>query len=116
MPIDAGHDLATSGTSAMTEARAAELASSLFGIRGRAQRLDGEYDDNFHVTTGTGDGGWVFKLSHAGEDPAVIDLQHEAIRRAGFGEARVAIADIDGNRRYARLLPWIPGELLAKVQ
>src|SRR4051812_47135383 len=104
MPIDAGHELATAEREVISEGRAAELAASLFGVRGKAKRLDGEYDDNFHISTGDGDRGWVFKLSHAGEDQAVIELQHEAIRRAGFGNPGLATADIDGVRRYARLL------------
>src|SRR3954470_5965786 len=116
MPIDAGHDLVTTGQGAISEAQAAELASSLFGVRGQARRLDGEYDDNFHISAGAGDRGFVFKLSHAGEKEAVIALQHEAIRLAGYGQVRLAAADVDGIRRYARLLEWIPGELLAKVQ
>src|SRR4051812_13140323 len=116
MTIDAGRDLATTGQGAISEAQAAELATSLFGVRGQARRLDGEYDDNFHISGGAGDRGFVFKLSHTAEKQAVIALQHEAIRLAGYGQVRLATTDIDGVRRYARLLEWIPGELLAKVQ
>src|SRR5213082_2548201 len=116
MPIDAGHELTAGAADAISEARAAELAASLFGVRSRAQRLDGEYDDNFHLTGDGTNRGWVFKISHPAEDEAVIALQHEAIRRAGFGQPRLATTEIDGVRRYARLLDWIPGTLLAHAQ
>ncbi|HJQ21232.1 MAG TPA: aminotransferase class III-fold pyridoxal phosphate-dependent enzyme [Gemmatimonadaceae bacterium] len=116
MPIDAGHELATTARAAITDQRAAELAEALFGIRGRAQRLDGEYDDNFRVTAADGDRSWVLKISAAGEDEAVIALQHEAIRRAGYGEPRLASTDVDGVRRHVRLLEWISGSLLAHVR
>ena len=116
MPIDAGHDLATTERGAISEERAAELAFTLFGVRGRAKRLDGEYDDNFQITARDTDRGWVFKISDPGEKESVIALQHEAIRLAGFGTPRLAEAEVDGVRRYARLLEWIPGTLLAHVQ
>src|SRR6185503_5332671 len=74
MPIDAGHELASDAREAISEQRAAELAESLFGVHGQARRLDGEYDDNFHVAGG-GDRSWVLKISHAGEAEAVIALQ-----------------------------------------
>jgi 4-aminobutyrate aminotransferase-like enzyme/Ser/Thr protein kinase RdoA (MazF antagonist) len=113
MPIDAGHAL-TTARHAITEQRAAELAQSLFGVLGQIERLDGEYDDNFRVA---GDrGAWVLKISHAGEDESVIELQHEAIRRAGFGQPRLATIDMDGVRRHVRLLDWIPGTLLAHMR
>src|SRR4051812_42756184 len=116
MPIDAGHELRTTDGPAITEARAAELAAMLFGIQGRAQRLDGEYDDNFHLVALDGSGEWVFKLSSASETESAIELQHEAIRRTGLGRPRLATTDIDGDRRHVRLLEWIPGTLLAHVK
>src|ERR1043165_4355813 len=114
MPIDAGHDLSTAGRGVSSEQQASELAASIFGIHGRAKRLDGEYDDNFYIVAGGRE--WIFKISHAGEDEAMIAAQHEAIRRGGFGQPRLAIAEVDGVRRHVRLLEWIPGELLAHVR
>jgi 4-aminobutyrate aminotransferase-like enzyme/Ser/Thr protein kinase RdoA (MazF antagonist) len=115
MPIDAGQELGTSSRDAITEQRATELAASLFGLSGTARRLDGEYDDNFHLTPADGEPGWVLKISHAGEEEAVIACQHAAIRHAGSGTPRLAKAEVDGMQRYVRLLEWIPGELLAHV-
>lgn len=115
MSIDAGHALATSDREVLTEERAVELAMKLFGIEGRARRLDGEYDDNFHLVE-PGGRGWVLKISHAGEEEAIIAAQHAAIARAGFGAPRVATADVDGVARHVRLLEWIPGELLASIK
>src|ERR1043165_8394182 len=103
MPIDAGHALATSDRDVMTEDRAVELAKKLFGVDGQAKRLDGEYDDNFHLVE-SGGRGWVLKISHAGEDASIVDAQHAAIERAGFGKARMVTTDVDGVPRHVRLL------------
>jgi 4-aminobutyrate aminotransferase-like enzyme/Ser/Thr protein kinase RdoA (MazF antagonist) len=116
MPIDAGHDLRSATAKTISEERASELAAALFRIRGRARRLDGEYDDNFHLTTDDPEGGWVFKLSSVSEEEAMIEAQHEAIRRGGYGEPRLATAEVDGVRRFARLLKWIPGQLLVHTK
>jgi Ser/Thr protein kinase RdoA (MazF antagonist) len=114
MPIDAGHALVTRDREVVTESRAVELALELFGIAGQVRRLDGEYDDNFHLVASDGRA-WVLKVSHAGEDEGIIAAQHAAIVRAGFGNPRVVTADVDGARRHVRLLEWIPGELLASI-
>jgi 4-aminobutyrate aminotransferase-like enzyme/Ser/Thr protein kinase RdoA (MazF antagonist) len=115
MPIDAGHGLATADRDVLPDSRASELAAALFGVRGRARRLDGEYDENFHIEGAGGDPGWVLKIAQAGEDEAVIALQNEAIRHVGRGRPRLAIAEVNGVRRHVRLLDWIPGTLLANV-
>lgn len=113
MPIDAGHALASSDREVISEARASDLARTLFDVEGRAERLDGEYDDNFRITGR--DRSWVLKVSHAGEDLGIVEAQHAAIRLGGFGEPRLVTADVSGERRHVRLLDWIPGELLARV-
>ena len=115
MPIDAGHALQTTNRDVISEAHAAELAASLFGVKGRAERLDGEYDENFHLVPEGGAPAWLLKVSHVGEEEAVIAAQHEAIQCAGFGQPRLASAEIDGVERHVRLLGWIPGTLLAHV-
>ena len=115
MPIDGGHALIAT-RDGVSETQAAELAASRFGIVGHAERLDGEYDDNFQIVGADGGPGWAFKISSATEDESVVDLQHAAIRHAGLGNPRLARADVGGVPRLLRLLEWIPGTLLARVE
>src|SRR5439155_27160535 len=110
-PIDAGRTIATSTHSGISEARAAELAASLFGVHGRAERLDGEYDENFRITpshASNGAAAYVLKIAPAGDDEALIDLQHGAIRHVSHNEPRLARAELDGVGRCVRLLEFIP--------
>jgi Ser/Thr protein kinase RdoA (MazF antagonist) len=57
--------------------QAAELAAELFGVSGSATALGSERDQAFLIDDG-GPGG-VLKISNSGEDPAVLDLEREAI-------------------------------------
>jgi 4-aminobutyrate aminotransferase-like enzyme/Ser/Thr protein kinase RdoA (MazF antagonist) len=61
-----------------TEDEVAELASRLFGVNGTAVALGSERDQAFLIDDGRGGGG-VLKISNSGEDPAVLDLETEAI-------------------------------------
>jgi 4-aminobutyrate aminotransferase-like enzyme/Ser/Thr protein kinase RdoA (MazF antagonist) len=59
-----------------TEDEAAEMAARLFGLGGTVTRWPSERDQNFAI----GDG--VVKISNAGEDPAILDMETEAILHA----------------------------------
>jgi 4-aminobutyrate aminotransferase-like enzyme len=56
----------------------AEIAAELFGVTGTAVNLGSERDQTFLIDDGAGGGG-VIKISNLGEDPAVLDLETEAI-------------------------------------
>jgi 4-aminobutyrate aminotransferase-like enzyme/Ser/Thr protein kinase RdoA (MazF antagonist) len=56
-----------------TEQEASEIAARLFGAQGRAAALVSERDQNFAI----GDG--VLKISNAGEDPAILDMETEGV-------------------------------------
>ncbi|HEY6219060.1 MAG TPA: hypothetical protein VIV65_03315, partial [Gemmatimonadaceae bacterium] len=101
MPIDAGHELTTATHESISDERAAELAVALFGVRGRARRLDGEYDDNFHVAAGGRE--WLFKIAHPAESEAMIEAQDLAIQKVREGpKPRIGTTEIGGVRRFAR--------------
>jgi 4-aminobutyrate aminotransferase-like enzyme/Ser/Thr protein kinase RdoA (MazF antagonist) len=55
----------------------ARIADELFGIRGKATDLGSERDATFLIDDGAG--GVILKISNAGEDSAVLDLEHAAI-------------------------------------
>ena len=56
----------------------AAIAAELFGVEGTAVDLGSERDQTFLIDDGAGGGG-VIKISNLGEDPAVLDLETEAI-------------------------------------
>src|SRR5262245_65387819 len=56
----------------------ATIAARLFGIEGTATSLGSERDQTFLIDDGA-DGGGVIKVSNLGEDPAVLDLETEAV-------------------------------------
>jgi 4-aminobutyrate aminotransferase-like enzyme/Ser/Thr protein kinase RdoA (MazF antagonist) len=55
----------------------AAIAARLFGIEGAAVSLGSERDQTFLIDDGAGGG--VIKISNLGENPAVLDLETEAI-------------------------------------
>lgn len=129
-PVDAGftiRDLTEGSRTSVDEA--ARLAASLFGIRGTADRLAGEYDENFALTCEDGRR-FVLKLAPPDFSRERIDLQMAALehlRRSapGVGVPRpvagptgetIVDAGIGGTRRAAWLLSFLPGRLLADVE
>ena len=106
------------------EAREAEqVAASAFGVRGTASPLESERDQNFRIEVPDGPG-WVLKISNAVEDPAVVDMQtqamlHIARTAPGLPVMRIAptleghfhasIEDDDGRPHLVRLVTFMPG-------
>jgi len=102
------------------------FVESHYGIVGHAQPLSGERDRTFHIV-GKDGVDYVFKVAHPDEDPEITDLQIEVLRFLaatasslptqrviecldGKFEARFPLTD--GGSSSARLLSFIPGELL----
>lgn len=112
-PIDAGRDITVANRAPLSEHEASSLADELFGIKGRAKRLDGEYDENFRIDAA--DQVYVLKVAAAGERPELVDLQVAALGYLKQGNPRVTSAAVNGVRRWVRLLDFVPGVLLADV-
>jgi len=68
----------------------AAIAAELFGLRGRASDLGSERDQTFLIDDG-GAGG-VLKISNLGEDPAVLDLETEAILHVSVVDPELPVA------------------------
>src|SRR5690242_10167288 len=118
---------------AFTAEDARRIAAEAFGVRvGAVEALPGEHDANFLLRTDGGSDGerLVLKLSHAGEDRAVLEMQAAAleqlaarapelalprVRPAVDGERIATVAGAHGTAHYARLLTYVPGKLLAKT-
>lgn len=103
----------------MPAAGASALVESLFGITPLAlELLETERDDSFRVRAAEGD--YVLKVAHPGDDPALIELQALAMRRAladGVPVQRLIepVAEPSVGGRAVRLLTWLPGTLLGRV-
>ena len=107
-PIDAGRAL-SADRELISETEASALATKLFGIDGRAERLDGEYDENFRI------GDHVLKVASPNERPELVDLQVKTLEHLKQGNPRVAQTETPDSRRWVRLLDYVPGVLLAAV-
>src|SRR3989442_5226661 len=58
---------------------AVRLARELYGLEISADRLPGEYDDNFHLTVGDGRA-YVLKVMHPSRESSFLDLQCGALQ------------------------------------
>ena len=101
-------------------ASAEAIAEEVFGIRGRAQPLPSERDQNFLLTDGAGEK-FVLKIANALESRAFLEAQNAVLehvgRRVSFCQSPVTseIVTID-DRYFARLVGYLPGVPLAKIQ
>ncbi len=112
-----------------TEAEAELLAAQLYGLRGRARSLPGEYDHNFHFRTDDRTE-FVLKVMHPDRERALIELQCKALAHLAEespsllfprvcptreGEWIVTVNDSDETERLVWLLSYVQGALLAEV-
>ena len=110
-----------------TATDAIRLAAARYDLVAEARRLPGEHDANFLLTSACGV--YVLKIAHAGEDAAVLDLQHALLAQLAERAPQLAlprvVRDCDGQlvgqladgagRGYAvRVLSYVPGILLAQ--
>jgi 4-aminobutyrate aminotransferase-like enzyme/Ser/Thr protein kinase RdoA (MazF antagonist) len=101
------------------------IARRVFGIEGTASPLDSERDQNFRIEAPEGLG-YVLKISNPAEDPAVVDMQTEALRhiaradpslplprphRSGAGDYHPRVKDGEGGTYLVRLIDFMPGRM-----
>ena len=121
--------LLTAAPPAATEAEAEVIARRVFGIDGAAAPLTSERDKNFRVRTTAGRA-FVLKIVNAAEDPAVSDLQTQALRHIAAhdpglpvprmcpaldGRFDVPVEGADGQTHLVRLLTYLEGEPLHRT-
>jgi 4-aminobutyrate aminotransferase-like enzyme/Ser/Thr protein kinase RdoA (MazF antagonist) len=121
--MDARTNVLGSRAPAFTPEEAESLAHALFGVRATAALLVSERDQNFRLTDADG-AGWVLKIANAVEDPAVVDMEVEAVRHvarmdpelpvavpraAESGATVVTVPGRSGEEHRVRLLPFLPG-------
>jgi hydroxylysine kinase len=106
--------------------RAESLSLEQFGIRGQAERLTGERDENFWIRTAGGPG-YVLKVANAAESPEITDLQTAALQHVERvdpslpcarvlhckdGRTQSRFIDENGAARTVLLYSFLPGKPL----
>lgn len=101
-------------------ASAEATADELFGIRGRAETLPSERDQNFLVTDSAGEK-FVLKIANALELRSFLEAQNAVLKhvakRVSFCQSvyRDDIVTVDDGY-FARMVSYLPGVPLAKIQ
>jgi 4-aminobutyrate aminotransferase-like enzyme/Ser/Thr protein kinase RdoA (MazF antagonist) len=90
---------------------AARIARELYGIDAAATRLNGEFDDNFHLK---GASEYILKVMREGCDRSFVEMQVAAMEH--LGESRIAGGIREHQGRIVWMLQWIPGKLLAETK
>jgi 4-aminobutyrate aminotransferase-like enzyme/Ser/Thr protein kinase RdoA (MazF antagonist) len=90
---------------------AARIAQELYGVDSTATRLNGEFDDNFHLR---GPSEYILKVMREGCDRGFIEMQIAAMEH--LGESRVAGGIREYEGRLVWMLDWLPGKLLADTK
>ncbi len=111
----------------LASSEATKLALELYGMRTSARALPGEYDDNFHLTTGDSRE-FVLKIMHPAREAAFVDMQCRALThlaervshlrlprvvKSKNGELFTQVKIEDGTDRLVWMLTFLPGAVLA---
>jgi Ser/Thr protein kinase RdoA (MazF antagonist) len=102
-------------------ASAEAIAEELFGIRGRAQSLPSERDQNFLLTDGAGEK-FVLKIANGLESRAFLDAENAVLKHVGsrvsFCQSPVSsvVTIQQGDTYFARLVGYLPGVPLAQIR
>lgn len=114
----------------ITEGEATALASEVYGLHASVKPLPGEYDDNFHLSSGDGQE-FVLKVMHPGRERSFIDLQCAALRHLAKRAPHLCLPRVhpapggldivqrkiaDGQERFIWLLKHVPGTIFAEVR
>src|SRR3984893_14735114 len=103
------------------------LAGKLYGLQAAAQSLPSERDQNFLLETESGNK-FVLKIANALEDRLLLEAQNEALVHLAhlslcprvvptrLGEHIAERPSASGANNFVRLLTYVPGTPLAKVQ
>ena len=99
------------------------FANKLYGLTGKLSPLDSERDQNFHISTETGDQ-YVIKIANNAEDPAIIDMQIKALQHIAMVNPELPVPKVllsrngltieqiqadNGTKHHVRLLTYMPG-------
>jgi Ser/Thr protein kinase RdoA (MazF antagonist) len=112
----------------ITSEKAQHIADTLFGINAIAKKLHGYEDENFRLTTASGDS-FVLKVSQPEESVDYLEFQNDLLKHLGAKNLVVNLPNVipniegdlvstitsEGRERKVRLLTWVKGKLWVKV-
>jgi 4-aminobutyrate aminotransferase-like enzyme/Ser/Thr protein kinase RdoA (MazF antagonist) len=111
---------------AFSTEQAVDIAQRAFGIQASVHPLSSERDQNFRLRAKDGRE-WVLKIANPAEDPAILDMQSQALLHIAQADPDLAIPRVkttpdgalfhqidgpDGRRFIVRVLSFLPGDLL----
>lgn len=114
----------------VSKEEAIQLAQKIYGLRGSAAVLPGEYDRNFHITTVDG-AAFVLKVMHPSRESSFVDMQCRALGYLAehaptlsvprvvltqAGEPFTKVEFKEGESRFVWMLTFLPGKVLAHVR
>jgi Ser/Thr protein kinase RdoA (MazF antagonist) len=126
---EAVSDPLTSLSPPVSAGDAERIVAEHYGIVAEADRLAGERDENFRLTTADG-GSYFLKIAHAGERPEVTNLSTcallhlaevapdfpvQAVIRTLRGDPELNVVLGDGHPRTARVTSYMEGRMLHSV-
>jgi 4-aminobutyrate aminotransferase-like enzyme/Ser/Thr protein kinase RdoA (MazF antagonist) len=107
---------------------AASMAEKLYGIRSSAMPLPSERDQNFLLTSDSGDR-FVLKIANSLEDRALLEAQNQMVTHLGTrvsfcprliqtisGQEIAETKSPGGEMNFVRLVTYLPGVMLAKAK
>jgi 4-aminobutyrate aminotransferase-like enzyme/Ser/Thr protein kinase RdoA (MazF antagonist) len=109
---------------------AEKLSKKLYGAKGKAQSLPGEYDDNFKIVADDSRK-YVLKVMHPAREKSFVDMQCSALRHLAerapqlvlprvipnlYGEPYSQVKVEDGTERLIWMLSFVEGIVLADAK
>ncbi|MCZ6593827.1 MAG: phosphotransferase [Bacteroidetes bacterium] len=112
----------------ITSEKVQQIADTIFGINAIARQLPGYEDENFKLTTASGDS-FILKVSQPEESIDSLEFQDDLLEYVGTKKLavnlpkvipniqgdRVSTITSEGKKRNVRLLSWVNGRLWVKV-
>ena len=108
-------------TPAFTEKEASDFVLKIYGYKGSAKPLPSERDQNFRITTDTGDQ-YVFKIANALEARDVLEAQNDAMTHLSDetvfspevipsldNETLSEVSSKKGAKHFIRMVSFLPG-------
>lgn len=101
-----------------------DIANKLYGLTGKLSPLNSERDQNFRISTETGDQ-FVLKIANSAEDPAIIDMQIKALEHIALVDPALPVPKVlrsrngltieqiqaeNGTNHHLRILTYMPGD------
>lgn len=126
--INAENEALSATWDSLSTEDAEALASTVYGIIGRAKRLASEKDDTFRIATASGS--FTLKVANPKENPETLEFQDGALMHLESAAPQVPVPRLvrtlsghpahrlvldDGKVRIVRLLSFIEGMLVAQT-